>query len=91
MAKQLELLTVEEVMERIRMKRTSARNIIKSFPHVKMPGKLLIESRYIDEWLRQHTVYPEAAVQEKPKRKPRPVEPLANGLIPYRHTGRKGA
>ena len=85
------LLTVKDVQKIIPMGRTSVTAIIKTLPHINTGGKLLVDEEQIDRWIRIRTVYPDPPRQEAARHKPRNVEPIASGPIPYRHTRRNTA
>lgn len=88
------LMTVRDVMEVIPLGKTSCVTIVNSLPHINLGGKLMIEPRYIREWIARNTrtgnqKKPPAPPAKKPR--PRKVEGLTeDGLIPYRKS-RKGA
>ena len=87
--------TVRDVMEVLPYGKTKIVAIINSLPHINDGKKLLVEPRQIHEWLLRNTRT--AAQQTTPapiRKKPRAQKIpglTEDGLIPYRHSNRKGA
>lgn len=85
------LMTVKDVMEVIPLGKTSCVDIINGLPHINRGKKLLIEPRYIRQWIAANTQDGSkkdlpAPAKAKPRR--RKVEGLTeDGLIPYRKKG----
>lgn len=86
------LWTVKDVMAVLPYGKTKVTAIVNSLPHIGEDGdKLLIEPRYIREWIEKNTrtcgtMNSVPTVQKKPR--PRKVEGLTeDGLIPYRKRG----
>ena len=89
------LWTVRDVMEVLPYGKTKATAIVNSLPHIGDGGDmLLIEPRYIREWIEKNTRTCgtlNAAPAAKKKPRARKVEGLTeDGLIPYRHTKKTG-
>lgn len=88
------LWTVKDVMAVIPLGKTSCTAIINKLPHINLGGKLMIEPRYIREWIISNTrtgtqKTTPAPVKKKPRMQKIPGM-TEDGLIPYRHS-RKGA
>jgi hypothetical protein len=85
------LWTVRDVMEVIPLGKTRCVAIVNSLPHINTGKKLLIEPRYIRDWINRNThCGAEKSTPPPAARKPRQrrVEGLtADGLIPYRKRG----
>lgn len=89
----MELLTVKAAMEIIPLGKTKVTAIINSLPHINTGGKLLVDRKELESWIRRNTV---TGAQEKPKPQPTPKQKRAwldmglteEGLIPYRKTRR---
>lgn len=82
------LWTVKDVMEVIPLGKTRCVAIVNSLPHINLGGKLMVEPKYIRDWIIRNTQIgtqksTPTPVQKKPR--PRKVEGLTeDGLIPYR-------
>lgn len=83
------LMTVKDVMEVIPLGKTSCVDIIKGLPHINRGKKLLIEPRYIRQWIASNTKdCSKKALPAPAKPRRRKVEGLTeDGLIPYRKKG----
>lgn len=85
------LWTVKDVMEVIPLGKTRCVAIVNSLPHINLGGKLMVEPKYIRDWIIRNTQTgtqksTPAPSQKKPR--PRKVEGLTeDGLIPYRKKG----
>lgn len=85
------LWTVKDVMEVIPLGKTRCVAIVNSLPHINLGGKLMVEPKYIRDWIIRNTQAgtqksTPSPVQKKPR--PRKVEGLTeDGLIPYRKKG----
>jgi hypothetical protein len=84
------LWTVRDVMEIIPLGKTRCVAIVNSLPHISLGGKLMIDPKYIREWIISNTKCgtqkTSATAQKKPR--PRKAEGLtADGMIPYRKRG----
>ena len=85
------LWTVKDVMEVIPLGKTRCVAIVNSLPHINLGGKLMVEPKYIRDWIIRNTQTgtqksTPTTAQKKPR--PRKVEGLTeDGLIPYRKRG----
>lgn len=86
--------TVRDVMEVLPYGKTKIVAIINSLPHINDGKKLLVEPRQIHEWLLRNTKTAKKAAIAQARKKPRAQKIpglTPDGLIPYRHSNRKGA
>lgn len=86
------LLTIDDVMKIIPLRRTSVTTIIKTLPYVTMGRKMMVHEKDVLRWIDEHTHYPqqEAPKAAKPKRRTAAIEGLTeDGHIPYRRTARR--
>lgn len=86
--------TVKDVMSVLPLGKTTCVKIVNSLPHINVGGKLMIDPRYIREWIARNTktaAQGNAPAPVKKKPRVRKVEGLTeDGFIPYRHS-KKGA
>ena len=88
----MELLTVKAAMEIIPLCKTKVTAIINSLPHINTGGKLLVERKELEGWIKRNTV---TGATKKPKPQPTPKQKRVwldmglteEGLIPYRKRG----
>lgn len=87
------LWTVRDVMEVIPLGKTRCVDIVNSLPHINLGGKLMIEPRYIRDWITRntHIGVQKAAPAPAPKKAVRyKMDGLTeDGYIPYRHSTQK--
>ena len=84
------LLTVKDVMEILRFKKTKATAVINSIPHVKIGKNLRVYERDLQAFLNQNMVtcnQKETSPQPKPRKRVKIEGLTADGLIPYRKKG----
>lgn len=85
------LWTVKDVMEVIPLGKTRCVAIVNSLPHINLGGKLMVEPKYIRDWIIRNTkAGTQKSTPDPAQKKPRPrkVEGLTeDGLIPYRKRG----
>lgn len=88
-----QLLTITDVMKRMRLGRTTVTKIVKSLPYVTPGRKLLVKASDLETWIDRHTKRPAEPIATAPRRAPRRLPGLtADGLhLQPRHTRRDTA
>lgn len=87
------LWTVRDVMEVIPLGKTRCVAIVNSLPHINLGGKLMIEPKYIRDWITRNT---RIGIQKDPT-SPAPKKSVRykpdglteDGYIPYRRSTQK--